>query len=359
MQILNTLRTKILDPEDKHSLIYTTNLVVMVFLMVGLLFRWFAFSASNPPWPGIGVILLLVANSIYLNTRHSSNLAAVFLICILSLGLIVAGINAGGFNGPIPILAPLIPIAAMLLINARAGMITVVVVMTILLILFSLQLAGKVSPNINSETGILVGRYLAVTFTALITTWVVWAFAQSHRKLLAEVQSLAHTDHLTGIANRRCVSIELAKETARVRRTGGWISTLMIDVDHFKRFNDINGHTEGDQCLKRVAQVLQKAAKRPADVVGRYGGEEFILILPETDSAGAAKIAESIRADMQAQNIPYEDGESDVVTVSIGSFSSCGKAVGNEDALVTRADSALYEAKESGRNRVVVLSSAG
>jgi len=351
-----TLRAQILEPEDKHSLVYTTNLLIMVLLMIGLLFRWFAIGSAYPPWPGIGVVLLLVTNSIYLNWRRSSGRAAWFLISILSLGLLVSGINAGGFGGPIPILAPLIPIAATLLINARAGLITVIIVMMILLTLFSLHLVDKISPNLNSETGILVSRYLAVSFTVIVTTWVVWAFAQSHRGLLAEVESLANTDHLTGIANRRSVSIELAKETARVRRTGGWLSTLMVDVDHFKRFNDINGHTEGDQCLKRVAQVIKNGAKRPADLVGRYGGEEFILILPETDSAGAAKIAEAIRADVQAQNIPYENGKSEVVTVSIGSFTSSGKAADCENVLVSRADSALYQAKAAGRNRVVVLS---
>lgn len=351
------MHTPTLDPEDNHSLVYTTNLLIMVLLFVGVLFRWFAIDVSNPPWPGIGVVLLLVGNSVYLSQSGSSDIAAGILISILVVGLLVSGVKSGGFGGPVLILSPLIPIAATLLISARAGLFTVIVVTLILLIMFALHLSGKIPDNPNSETGLLVGRYLAVSFTAMVTTWVVWAFAQSHRKLLREVESLAHTDHLTGIANRRSVALGLAKETARARRTGGWISTLMIDVDHFKRFNDINGHAEGDECLKRVANVLKNAAKRPTDLLGRYGGEEFILILPETDCMGAAIVAEAIRAEMQAQNIPYENGKSDVVTVSIGSFSSSDKCTQDEDVLVRQADSALYEAKESGRNRVVVQSS--
>ena len=347
------MRAFIVDPEDNHSLVYTTNLVIMLLAMIGVLFRWFAVGVASPPWPGLAVVTLLVANSIYLNHSGLSALAAKILIGVTTVGLLVSGFKTGGYGGPILILAPLIPIAATLLINASAGVFSAIVVMMILVAIFVLQLIGKVPANVHGETGVLVARYLAICFTALATTWVVWAFSQTHRKLLAKVESMANTDHLTGIANRRSVALELAKETARVRRNGGWISTLMVDVDHFKRFNDLNGHAEGDICLKRVADVLKNAAQRPADLVGRYGGEEFILILPETDNAGAAKVAETIRANIQAQNIPYEAGKSDVVTVSVGTFSSHGKAAEDEDVLVRLADSALYEAKESGRNRVV------
>jgi diguanylate cyclase (GGDEF)-like protein len=330
-----------------------------LLVLVGVVFRWYALGGTSLPWPGTAFLLILLGNAVYLSRSGSSDIAAGVLVSTLTVALIVAGYNTGGFSGPIPIVSPLIPIAAILLLSSRAGFLSLMVVSLSLLILLTLHLTAQIPDNPNGETYLLVVRYVAVTLTVLITGWVVSAFVNSHRKLLSEVDLSARTDYLTGIANRRSVALGLAKESARARRNGSWISTLMIDVDHFKRFNDINGHAEGDECLKRVANVLKNAVKRPADLLGRYGGEEFIVVLTETDPLGAAKVAETLRTEVQAQNIPYENGKSEVVTISIGSFSSSDEGTQREDVLIKHADLALYKAKKAGRNRVVAQLSEG
>ncbi|EAW30469.1 diguanylate cyclase (GGDEF domain) [marine gamma proteobacterium HTCC2143] len=342
-----------LDPEDRHALVSNINLLFMLLVLAGVVVRWYALGRTSLPWPGIVFLLIFLGNAVYLSRLGSSDIAAGVLISTLTVALFVSGYNTGGFAGPIPIISPLIPIAAFLLLSLRAGFLSLMVVSLILLVLLTLHLSAKIPDNLSAETNLMVVRYVAVTLTVLITGLVASAFVNSHRKLLSKVGLSAHTDYLTGIANRRSVSLEFAKETARARRNGSWISTLMIDVDHFKRFNDINGHAEGDECLKRVANVLKNAVARPADLLGRYGGEEFIVVLIETDPLGAAKVAETLRAEVQAQNIPYEDGKSAVVTVSIGSFSSSDSGTQREDVLIKHADLALYKAKKAGRNRVV------
>lgn len=168
------------------------------------------------------------------------------------------------------------------------------------------------------------------------------------------LEELARMDGLTGLTNRRAFDLALETEFRRSVRTGAPLSLLLIDVDHFKAFNDAHGHPEGDDCLKRVATVLRTALNRPGDLAARYGGEEFAAILPDTDAAGALRIAESIRTAVQGLPIPPDGGRA-AVTVSVGI--SCffgGGAEGSVEGLVREADDALYAAKAAGRNRVVL-----
>ena len=127
----------------------------------------------------------------------------------------------------------------------------------------------------------------------------------------------------------------------------------MIDADHFKAFNDRHGHQAGDEALRAVANVLRTHVRRPADLVARYGGEEFSVVLPETDMAGAQQIAERIREAVE--QLPPIDGTDSPITVSIGisTWNACSDI--NLEVLMFAADKALYQAKETGRNRVVAL----
>ena len=164
-----------------------------------------------------------------------------------------------------------------------------------------------------------------------------------YKNLEQKLAALAAIDGLTGLANRRHFDERLENEWARARREGTTLSLLMIDVDHFKKFNDRYGHPAGDACLKSVANVLAAQVRRPADLAARYGGEEFVVLLPNATNADA----EGIVHDM---NLPSRQ-----VTVSIGG--AAADCRGNQapcQSLIAAADRALYSAKENGRNRLVM-----
>lgn len=176
------------------------------------------------------------------------------------------------------------------------------------------------------------------------------------REMLAaqhEASVLAEFDALTGLANRRRFDRVLAQEWRRAQRERQPLALVMVDVDHFKRFNDRYGHPAGDVCLRRVAALVGAAARRPADLAARLGGEEFALLLPGTGLAGAAYLARDLRAGVLALGIPHADGAEGVVTISAGV--AARRPVASDfdtSALVQAADRALYRAKARGRNGV-------
>ncbi|MFH1020252.1 MAG: diguanylate cyclase [Pseudomonadota bacterium] len=175
------------------------------------------------------------------------------------------------------------------------------------------------------------------------------ALADSNRKL----EALSNTDGLTGIANRRRFDEALAQEYARHARSGAKLSLILLDIDHFKLFNDGYGHVKGDECLQQIARVMADCAGRPADLVTRYGGEEFACLLPETDSSGAVVIAEKIRRGIMDCAIPHKGSDvAGCVTASLGVVTVQCTADGSAVDVVFQADELLYLAKSSGRNRI-------
>jgi diguanylate cyclase (GGDEF)-like protein/PAS domain S-box-containing protein len=172
------------------------------------------------------------------------------------------------------------------------------------------------------------------------------------RKLLEE--KLAMTDGLTGIANRRAFDEALEREWKRTLRHGTQISLLLLDIDHFKEFNDEYGHQVGDDCLRAVAQAAVGAV-RASDIVARYGGEELALILPQVDVAGAGETAEKVRAVVEGLRISHGGNPGGWVTVSVGAATALARVGGTmrmPEGLLQAADHALYKAKLGGRNRV-------
>lgn len=163
-----------------------------------------------------------------------------------------------------------------------------------------------------------------------------------------QLEILSVTDPLTGLANRRRFDAVLATECARAARSGQPVALLMLDVDHFKNFNDQYGHQAGDGCLRHVAAALRACARRAGDLPARYGGEEFALIAAGTDAAAALALSEKIRRQIEAMGIAHNDAPAGVVTISIGVASGRG----SPDELLRDADRALYRAKQAGRNRV-------
>jgi diguanylate cyclase (GGDEF)-like protein len=176
--------------------------------------------------------------------------------------------------------------------------------------------------------------------------------ATANRRL----ETLAQQDGLTGIANRRAFDHRLSLHFAEATRRKEPLSVVLCDVDHFKSYNDRYGHPAGDECLTSMGAVLLGACKRATDLAARYGGEEFALVLPNTPSDGALGIVEKVRGELASLAIPHELSQtSAVVTFSAGIATYAGEGDGSVDGLIARADSALYRAKELGRNRVVSL----
>lgn len=172
------------------------------------------------------------------------------------------------------------------------------------------------------------------------------------------LQRLSLVDAVTDVANRRQFDRALADEWARATRAGTSIALVLVDVDHFKPYNDRYGHPAGDDCLRRLAAVLGRTLLRAGDVVARYGGEEFAAILPLTDLDAAAAIAERMRKSVEALGMPHGAVPLGVVTIS-GGVAAARPEVGADPLdLVARADAALYEAKAAGRNRIVAASDA-
>lgn len=190
------------------------------------------------------------------------------------------------------------------------------------------------------------GRLLAVVETLRDMT--------EQKRAQTALEHLAASDGLTGVANRRSFDEKLAYEWRRERRDAQYLSLLMIDVDHFKRYNDTYGHQQGDECLRQVAEVMTDVVFRPADLVARYGGEEFGIILPATDIEGANVVALRIQEKLAELNIIHAASSMGRVTLSIGVATTAPAEGESYESLLLAADEALYRAKHSGRNRVAL-----
>lgn len=178
------------------------------------------------------------------------------------------------------------------------------------------------------------------------------------RKLAMELEHINMQDAVTGIGNRRQFDRSLIEEHRRAKRNASSLALLMIDIDHFKQYNDYYGHPQGDVCLRRIAGALQSELKRAGDVAARYGGEEFGIILPGMDEQGAVDFAEEIRLHIAGLEIPhYTSAVIPHLTISIGiAVVLPGQEVPDPNALLVSADAALYEAKNQGRNRAFLFS---
>lgn len=176
-----------------------------------------------------------------------------------------------------------------------------------------------------------------------------------------ELSRLSSVDGLTGIPNRRVFDETLQREWRRAERRSAPISLLLIDIDHFKEYNDCYGHQAGDDCLRAVAASLDRALRRSSDLAARYGGEEFVIVLPETDAQGAHGIAEQVLEIVRGLGIEHARSQTaPVITISVG----CATAVparGDDSGwkqVLGEADTALYLAKKNGRNRAMMAGTA-
>jgi diguanylate cyclase (GGDEF)-like protein len=225
----------------------------------------------------------------------------------------------------------------------------------------------------TSREAILEGWYATAYQSSVIVALVVlgvglfgWVFVHqvhNNERIEADLRAaqealelIATHDSLTGLANRRLFERALDIEFGRGARQRSPLSLIMLDIDYFKSYNDTYGHVVGDHCLAEVARALKGCCQRKADLAVRYGGEEFAVLLPDTDLHGALTIAEQIRRSVMEKNISHSGAPSGGVTVSLGCYSFVPSGRDSSEMFIERADAALYQAKKAGRNRSAVLS---
>ena len=304
-------------------------------------------TGAGPPIPAALLACIAIGNWAYLYRGGSPRAGAWAMVLSLVVFIGWSGYINGGLQGAATLLAPVVPLLAIILLGPNGAWGTALAIGVLLALLAAAGQAGMLPETTHGGP---VTRGIALVASMLVATWVAWSHARTTQALLVENWEQANRDHLTGVPNRRHIEALLANEVARVRRAGGWLSVLMIDVDNFKRFNDDFGHQAGDVCLMAVARAIDATLRRPADAVGRYGGEEFIAVLPDTDAAGARQLAERVRAAVA--RLPAVAGGRPV-SVTVGVASATAHELVDAAALVAAADAALYRSKSAGRNRVV------
>ncbi len=302
--------------------------------------------------PRIGLALIL-----------AGPLAAI-CCCYLSIhaaSLLPPLIAGGSYNflresltSKITVSAIVIAIATCLRVTRLRDLLTLWVVIALLASLGDtlLVLAG----NARYSFGWYGGRVLSVISSSVVLCVLISEFSRAYQKLVAANFSLAERalrDGLTHAFNRGYFEEQYRREWRRAVRERAPMSLLMIDVDHFKAYNDRSGHQMGDECLIAIVAALQSALRRPGDFIARYGGEEFVAVLPRTSAPGANWQAEVMRQAVANLAITRNDGTAAIVTISVG-IATIDPAIDEigPEGLLQRADLALYEAKHSGRNRV-------
>jgi diguanylate cyclase (GGDEF)-like protein len=200
----------------------------------------------------------------------------------------------------------------------------------------------------------VVNAAIFIALAVAVSLMLARVFEATNRRAFAlelQLTSEARTDALTGLRNRRALEEAAGSEVKRGARTGSPLAVIIGDIDHFKQINDRHGHDVGDQVIRAVAGLL-KGVARESDALGRWGGEEFLVILPDTDEAAARRLAERMRAAVEGGRMPVE-GLRATVSLGVAGLLPGGSDPARWQEAVRRADDAMYRAKEGGRNRVV------
>jgi len=208
------------------------------------------------------------------------------------------------------------------------------------------------------EKAWMIAALMALLGAAIIFFATLFSRELTRRQAAEDrLTQMVRIDALSGLYNRGELNLMLAAEWNRASRSARPLSLLFVDIDHFKSYNDLYGHQAGDIALVAVAKVIGSCSRRSSDVATRYGGEEFVLVLPDTDEKSAVEIGQKLLASVRSLNIPHAGHPCGYVTVSIGVACSASLDASNVQALLKAADHAVYDAKEAGRNRLCSASS--
>jgi diguanylate cyclase (GGDEF)-like protein len=305
--------------------------------------------------PLISSILPLVSLTIFYRLRTPETLEAAVLVvcsCGIVIRLFLLTMQPGLLAMWLPLMVTVIFVIYLYLPVRFVLAVTLATIFSIITPIWWGLLAQAAVQGVDIYRGILwllLANALGFTAANALHRSQRTEFAQ---KLI--LRQLLSTDAMTGIANRRRFDAVFEREWRRCQRAGAPLSLLMIDVDHFKAYNDHCGHPQGDACLRQVAQILVDTVGRPGDLAARYGGEEFICLLPDVGSAGALNVANKLMAALHQADIVHPRSPAGPrLTISIGA-ATVRKPFGRPEQLVEFADQMLYAAKAAGRNQVKV-----
>lgn len=285
-------------------------------------------------------------------------------VCIHFFGFSFLGVGyvMGLYNPVMGLVLVGSPLTGFILFDFKRVSCSLVIHVFMVLAIYALIVQGKLqyAPLLKADpvTKDLVSVYWVNSMIAFATPFLAMVFGFTYVLLRrwqireSQIRDLAVTDPLTGLSNRRALFDQFSYELARSRRSGSPVSVCVMDLDHFKQINDRHGHGAGDRVLETVAEVL-KGSLRETDRLGRIGGEEFMLLMPDTDLDGAVLVIERCRKGIEERRIALS-GDSLRVTASFGVTCAQAEEMLNEERIFFQADQALYKAKERGRNRVEV-----
>ena len=340
---------------EKQVLLQIISLILAVFAGIAITAR-LALGLYRSPvvWMLFFTICVLLFCFQYVKNEKYTDTVGIIIILLWVSVLDVIGYMNGGVGFPSLVMMPLIPLVAILIIGPRACVLTLaLIVISIGLFMYLHGIEHDFPVSLLSHDVDIVVRSILIILTAVLITWIGWHYSARNHHLIRFAWSHASHDYLTGLVNRRLIDETLQNEIDRARRNHRWLSCIIVDIDHFKEINDSYGHQAGDETLINIANLLDSSVKRAGDVVGRYGGEEFLIILPETDQIKAMDIAEKIRSKVANAVIMLTDGHNIHVTLTLGVTSVNAQTQTTSSQMIHAADSALYEGKASGRNTVV------
>ena len=307
------------------------------------------------------VCISMFANWVLIKREWAASYSGVLLVVSWLIALLVGAVFTGGNNSPIMVLAPVTPLLAALLRGRDWGWYSSITISVGIALYGAMEARGWFADSGIPPTFQIDLYEFWLILEVLVSALIGHHMSSENDQLQDTLREHARIDFLTGIPNRMSINESLNVAARESKRSSNWLSVMMLDIDFFKKFNDVNGHAAGDECLRRVAQALRATLHRPYDFVGRYGGEEFSVKLPRIDPEGAKIVAENLRKAVATLRIPYRPGKSETATIPIGVASAVASLDGEGQKLLKEADQAFYTGKELGRNRVIttVLDKSG
>jgi diguanylate cyclase (GGDEF)-like protein len=303
----------------------------------------------------IGIFNSLIMGSVFLYLKYTKPKSwyPILFTCVGLLVLTPITFVSGGVNSQFAYLLPIIPIFIALVSNAKYTWITALIV---IFLVIGLHLCIGIFPDYTYENvpqSKTASRAIWLCLSVFFSTALGVEFNRIYGALGDKISEQAETDLLTGLKNRRSVMSFLQTAVDQAKNKNSQLSVMMIDLDHFKVINDTYGHLAGDLCLKQVAQVIQHSVRDVSDLAGRFGGEEFIVVIKDIDAQKAVDIANKIRTNIEGSFITIKDVKHLKFTATIGICTLSSDQISSIEHLIDLADRALYEGKSAGRNRVV------
>lgn len=339
----------------RHTIILKAAFLAFLFTLLATIIRPMMIEQSVV-FTYIGLVNSFAMGCLFLYLKHAKPMAwhtALFtFVCLLVLLPIV--VVSGGVNSQFSYLLAMIPIFVALISNAKYTWITATtIIISLVAMLFSADLFPDFT-NENVPQSKSTSRTLWLSISVLLGATFGIEFNRINNTLGNKLKEQAEIDLLTGLHNRRSVMNFLGTAMDEVKLKNSSLSVMMIDLDHFKAINDSYGHLAGDSCLKGVAQSIQTCIRNACDLAGRFGGEEFIVVIKDIDSPKAIDIANQIRAAIEQTSVSINDATHINLTATIGVCTLSAGELPSIEHFIDLADQALYQGKNTGRNRVVV-----